>query len=267
MSIEKIFPTQNDVGGLTKGRQYSEANMKDLIGKQCNHSFIVSGFTVSNPSGLTLRVAVGKAVIEGYVVQENAQQDISASASQAGYHLWLVLRDTDQDGLVDDFIYQGTTTETPPSGATIVGTLLLAIAETSGSAVTKLWSWGASSPGLVTGWYSGNNNDNRLITLPITPKFVVISNDFIYSQSGPVVPHANGFTHPLSTGGQVGLVHFFDNSITVTAEEKKWVVFGSFDRGDRPQCVAGGFYVSHTTSIAPISLNETGNVYNYVAWA
>lgn len=268
MSIVRIFPTENDVGGLTKGRAYSEANMKALIGKLVNHSFRVSGFTVTNPSGLTLRVAAGVAVVEGFVVEENANQDISASASQAGYHLWLVLRDTDTDGLVDDFAYQGTTNDTPPSGSTIVGTLLLAVAETGASTVTKLHTSIHGHPGCITGYYVGNNNDNRLIALPFRPKFVVVSHDNIYAMSSPGIVYANGFTYPLPPSGSSppGLVTYWRGA-GVPDAWNAWVTKTSLSSSERPECASGGFYVSHTGAVGVDSLNESALVYNYCAWS
>lgn len=142
-----VFPTTNDIGG---GRLLSEENISSLVKLLLGQSFVNSGFTVpSSSADLTLDVAAGEAVIDGFRVNIDSVTTVTCTASQTN-HIYLKLT-TDVDGNVDGAEFEVNTTGTAPSQS-----LKIAEAAADGAAVTsttdrrKRTPWEVQKPDLLT---------------------------------------------------------------------------------------------------------------------
>lgn len=173
---KNIFPSENSIGTLL-GADTRQARERQMVLWQKQRAvsplerFVYSGYAISAGAGLSVSVAAGVALLDGYRVENTAAETLSGlTASRAiamPNFIWLQL-DFDGDDLVTDYTLVANTTGTPP-----INSLLLGVAATDGSAVISVLS-SYSSPRVVGGSYTGDDEDDRIFFLGFKPKRVTV---------------------------------------------------------------------------------------------
>lgn len=102
-TIDRIFPTEFDLGGSGKGRILTETNHVNLFGHVPNRSFVISGFTgtINSPANYDLTISNGEAVIAGrrVVLSGSETFDIDSVITPPDvFRIWIYLT-VDANGL------------------------------------------------------------------------------------------------------------------------------------------------------------------------
>ena len=170
---QTIWPSQNDVGDTEgDGTILTESRVKDILGKLLVHPGILSGFAPSNPSGLTVRCAVGKAFVDGRYCETDATLDATATASATSY-VFLRL-DIDGSSLATSVSLETRSSPTPPSDRYVIVARVIA----GSSTITSLYDERVfAGAGTESGFYTGNGASSRTISTPSgrTPTLVLVS--------------------------------------------------------------------------------------------
>lgn len=252
-----IFPTQNNVGtiaGVASRVAGYEPNMNlwlKSLKKSPLDSFVVSGLTLSSPANQAVRIDPGYAIIDGLLVYNDSNVDISGLAFSTTYTIYATLN-RDGNNLASSITHNITTGSVPANSVTIGRAVVAA----SPGAVTVTNA--APSPEKVAGTYTGDGLANRTIWLGFTPKLVIVSSED-GSISTPVTP-------------------FYSFSATIIGS----AIAGAASRGNsagqlpvepstqdllRPEIVVNGFEVSGNGAVLTASANSNTRSYRYLAFA
>jgi len=247
----EIFPTNNDVATTTSnGETITETNLSSIIGAVGSQrkAYIVSGITTSTAAGLVIDIAAGVAIINGYRFEFDAATSHTATDALTDNTLQIRLDKT------ADLVTGYTLVES--TGSSPVDDDHLPICEfTSSTTITSVSQARVlHAPGCVSGTYTGDDTEARLISLGFTPRRVEVCRRDVtterYSSSVILPEHSD-------PGDFTGIP-------SLTCDENNawsWSTFQSL----RPEIADGGFYVREQ-SIAN-SLNDSGVVYDYIATA
>lgn len=235
-----IWPTkQNIAGGFgdLRGRKFTEDKWKTIWSK-IGHPFVVSGFTITNPSGLNVDIAIGEAVIEGLLITTDLVKSLTLSASQNDINIWLRYTE-DGNGEVNGVVFEALGSNglpTDPSKACILGW-----AKTGATAITTLESRRALGAMGHKFTYAGDDRASREFKLGYEPALVIV--------------HGSSTSNRYAIGSVTALagnpgVSFSSTSLSVTADDSL-----------RPEPQSNGFRVEGTAG----GLNASGVTYRALA--
>lgn len=183
-----IWPSHNDVGDTEgDGTVLTEDRVKDLLGKVLTHPGIISGFTPTNPSGLTVRVAPGEAFLDGRWVKTDANLEVSATASQVSYQFLKVTLDGNNRATA--VALETRSSSTPPSDRYVI----VARSNAGASSINSFYDERVfAGAGTKSGFYTGNGASSRTISTGRTPTLVIVSkidgtSDNLIGLAGPDV--------------------------------------------------------------------------------
>lgn len=171
-----IFPTINNVGSIN-GKESSilayEPNFltwaKNLA-KSPLDSFVFQGLTLSSPANQTVRIASGYAIIDSFLVYNDANVDISGLTFSSTYR---VIATLNKDG--NNFATSITPNAT--SGAIGVNSVIIGQAVVAGSPGAVTTTDSIPTPRVYEGSYIGNGATDRDIFLGFSPKILFVAGD------------------------------------------------------------------------------------------
>jgi hypothetical protein len=210
VAIERVFPTELDVGGDGDGRVMTEANLAAFknAGARNIHvtsgdtyetsarSFVVQGLSPTNGGSLTLNISSGKAIIEGFYVNNDATVGITLpDGAQREIYLKLDYIITQVSGA--SFVASDTT------DGVLANAILIANVTTAGGVITTIDDERRFTPSVIAGTYAGNDASNRDIDIAANPLLVMVSaEDYsIVAMSAVSAPRERSFNSPDNKGG------------------------------------------------------------------
>jgi hypothetical protein len=246
-----IFPTDNDVGSTAEvggvgteqsfGRAFAALNSGRV-------AFIISGLEASTPGFDNIDVTAGTAYINGVILEIDATDQHDASASLTNNFLWIKL--TRSSGKVSGYEYVETTTNVPPDDDHLMICRFTTNATPIVSSIDQAQV--LHRPGIITGRYTGDNSNARMIDLGLTPRFVKVwaeASAFSRIVAESVILHE--YEDPADKTG--------DHSLSIGDNgSASWTL----SRNARPEITEGGFYVAELNSN---SINDFGVDYSYFA--
>lgn len=250
----RVYPTENDVGSASAtGQVMTESNLAKIAKAFVRRpSAVKSGLTLSAGTGLEVEIATGFGFVNGYLFEVTATESFTPAASE-NKALWLRLDYTADK--VSGITYVKTDSLTPIDD----DHLLLGEYITDGASVTSVdHSELVETPGYEIGSYTGDSTLSRTITLPFTPRFVLVQGD------------------NTSLGEIVAMSSLFNLGGTIPASGDPALAFRTTPTGGwafvttneaRPEIVDLGFRVSYDAGLTDDNLNHSGNVYKYIAFS
>ncbi len=175
MATHAVFPTENNIGTyagfpsrLLREVQFADA-MKRVLGQLSTR--IYSGLTLAAGTGLSVDVAEGIAIVNGYLVAlSNGPETQSGLTASASNYIWISV--TKASGLVTGFQLTKTVNTTNPPSADSV---LLGRALTNATVVTSVDnSINVFSLPVVPVTYNGSGGNQREIFIGFQPRLVKI---------------------------------------------------------------------------------------------
>lgn len=165
-----IWPSHNDVGDDEgDGTILTEERVKGILGLVLTHPGVLEGFTPSNPSGLTVRVAAGKAFLDGHYIETDAVLEAQATASTISYQFLRL--DVDGNGRATAVSLETRASPVAPSDRYAMVAHTLAGA----SSITTLYDERLyAGAGTKSGFYTGDGSSGRTISTGRTPTAVLV---------------------------------------------------------------------------------------------
>ena len=167
----KIFPSYNDIGNSDgDGNRATEENTSAIWNELAGGvNGVISDMAVSNPSGVTIRVASGQCLINGYLVTTDANLDEVVTDDGTPYYVYLELtRDASDRVTGIDIAHAGS----KPAGA---DQIIVSYCQGTGGSMTWWYDERASAPGTISGTFTGDDAVYRTIDLGRMPSLVFIS--------------------------------------------------------------------------------------------
>lgn len=260
MATERIFPTENDVGSAdTYGQVATEATLinwlKGLFPRQKHEnsagtkyftsaSFVITGLAPSDGGGLTLDVAAGKAIVDGYYVNITGTTNHTLVDDTTNYVYLQLTRDGSDKVTGAQFVNGAATRDTTDA------IILSVVSTASGSIVTfsdeRRWN-----NGIVCGRYTGDATLNRTIDLEQTPVLVIVSgvlsgDSEIIGVSAPRIP---GYRH--ETADSYRGFYFIEETGTITSPK----ILTNTATWDPPN-ISNENYVSTTVTVTGAAVGD-----------
>lgn len=173
MAIE-IFPTDQDVGGSLKGREFNEDKWAEVFGNCGGHNYIVSGYDTATIGGgsLTVTFNAGVAVINGFRAKnQTSGLSITLTASQSDCHIYLQMTEDGSNDLNGVQLVEKTD-ETVPARS-----VLLLWAKTNATGVTDYFDRRPRNAVSASGAYKGDGGGVFDVVLGFTPRLVHLINN------------------------------------------------------------------------------------------
>jgi hypothetical protein len=199
-----IYPSELPVGTTQDGpSNYIRERQLTSYMTACASSplpyFVYGGFELSAGSGLSVNIAAGTAVINGYMVTIDAVGTKSNLGTNTTNYIWVQLLKTSSKVTGSQF-YANNTGDTETDAA------LLGIAITNGSAVTSVVN-SVQCPTVFNSTYTGNAASTQYIYLGFIPAAVQISGPYL---TGSIISF---YQHRAIGANNSAVLHMGDDDI------------------------------------------------------
>lgn len=206
-TVDQVFPSENDVGGVDKGRVWRESTFREFLcepfaaGGPTFHglNWVRTGFGVQGVTGLDLTMTGGEAVIDGAAVECSGTEDVTLPDDTVNW-VWLQLTVDGNNLITGAQIVVTNAVQAFPDRA-----VFLRLMRTASGAVDLSADRRARSPVAVSQTYTGDAAGSQLITIGHRPTFVIanstgafgfvhnVGTPFSSSGSGSIATDTSGF--------------------------------------------------------------------------